>query len=576
MADHPVFKIVEIAYQRTKNFDRLSFLYLITGNPEKLAKMSKIAEMRGDLMSKFHNSLFLGDAAGRASVLRDVGLGKTSAHNDLFSKADISSPFCLAPLAYLTAKTSGLDDLAQEILDESDATEEQIASLPKTTGQSNLAPPPAVTATDNFVWPTVGVEQSFFDKALQAAAEGTSFEMAVDAGERELDGLEEWAGEPEEAAQAEEAEEAWDLAAEEPEQDEELYEEDAVGAAEPEDVAAPGISESELWVRNSPLAADHVAAGSFETAMQLLNRQAGVVQFNPLKPIFLSVYQSSKLVLPASASLPPLEVHLRRNPDETEGRSVLPVVARSLASVSAQIKSAYASFRKAAFAEAAATFRSVLQSLLLVVASTAEEEAEIRELVITCREYILGITLEMERRKTQQQEPDNVKRQLELAAYFTHCGLRPADLALALRLAMVQFKKPGNNATAAVFAQRLIDIPIAHDPKVVTQAKQAIALADRNPRDAVEIDYDRSFSSLLTFTRSRLTCTIYRLHQLQRVCGQLDAYLQWSPFSSRPIHRYNLQARVQGNCMPHQRDLRSRQVCVGFPGDGVGGPPATR
>lgn len=68
-------QVVEIAYQRTKNFDRLSFLYLLTGNPEKLTKMSKIAEMRGDQMSKFHNAMYLGDAAGRAGVLRDVGLG---------------------------------------------------------------------------------------------------------------------------------------------------------------------------------------------------------------------------------------------------------------------------------------------------------------------------------------------------------------------------------------------------------------------------------------------------------------------------------------------------------------------
>ena len=31
-----------MAYQRTQNFDHLSFLYLITGNIEKLKKMIKI------------------------------------------------------------------------------------------------------------------------------------------------------------------------------------------------------------------------------------------------------------------------------------------------------------------------------------------------------------------------------------------------------------------------------------------------------------------------------------------------------------------------------------------------------
>ena len=33
-----------MAYQRTKSFERLSFLYLITGNMEKLKKMTKIGE----------------------------------------------------------------------------------------------------------------------------------------------------------------------------------------------------------------------------------------------------------------------------------------------------------------------------------------------------------------------------------------------------------------------------------------------------------------------------------------------------------------------------------------------------
>ena len=34
-----------MAYQRTKNFDKLSFLYLLTGNLEKLRKMMKIGEI---------------------------------------------------------------------------------------------------------------------------------------------------------------------------------------------------------------------------------------------------------------------------------------------------------------------------------------------------------------------------------------------------------------------------------------------------------------------------------------------------------------------------------------------------
>ncbi|KAG0310426.1 hypothetical protein BG000_007055, partial [Podila horticola] len=58
-------QIVEMCYQRIKNFDRLSFLYLATGNTDKLSKMLKIAELRGDYMSRFHNSLFLGNVEER-------------------------------------------------------------------------------------------------------------------------------------------------------------------------------------------------------------------------------------------------------------------------------------------------------------------------------------------------------------------------------------------------------------------------------------------------------------------------------------------------------------------------------
>lgn len=67
---------MEKAYQQTKNFDKLSFLYLATGSTAKLAKMQKIAEARGDPMSRFHNALYSGDVEARVTVLRQVGLSQ--------------------------------------------------------------------------------------------------------------------------------------------------------------------------------------------------------------------------------------------------------------------------------------------------------------------------------------------------------------------------------------------------------------------------------------------------------------------------------------------------------------------
>ena len=82
-------QVVEMSYQRTKDFDRLSFLYLITGDTEKLRKMLKIANMRSDIMGRYHNAIFLGDATERVKVLEESGN---------------------LALAYISAKFHGLDE----------------------------------------------------------------------------------------------------------------------------------------------------------------------------------------------------------------------------------------------------------------------------------------------------------------------------------------------------------------------------------------------------------------------------------------------------------------------------------
>ena len=93
--------------------------------------------------------------------------------------------------------------------------------------------------------------------------------------------------------------------------------------------------------------------------------------------------------------------------------------------------------------------------------------------MVTCREYIVGLTMETERRKIVAEEPEKVARSLELAAYFTHCGLGASHVQLALRSAMNVFSKAGNTATAAVFARRLIDAKPS-DTKVITQVSTSL------------------------------------------------------------------------------------------------------
>ena len=66
-------EIAEKCCQQTKAFERLSFLYAISGATDKIEKMLKLSELRGDIMSRYSNTLYLGSAAARTKVLEDAG-----------------------------------------------------------------------------------------------------------------------------------------------------------------------------------------------------------------------------------------------------------------------------------------------------------------------------------------------------------------------------------------------------------------------------------------------------------------------------------------------------------------------
>lgn len=169
------------------------------------------------------------------------------------------------PLAYLTAKTNGLDDLATEILHQAGKTEADLEDLPPLC-QSQLSIPPVITPTSGLNWPTVPTSENFFEKALvnghipEAPYTDGLDDMAANAAQPERD---EWDDDGTRPLATEEEEGGWDL--EEEDDEFQIAEEEQ----EEEVVGGPGVSEVEFWARNSPFAADHVAAGSFETAMQV-------------------------------------------------------------------------------------------------------------------------------------------------------------------------------------------------------------------------------------------------------------------------------------------------------------------
>ena len=158
-------------------------------------------------------------------------------------------------------------ELAEEILQSVGLNEEDIEGLPP-VASTPLLPPPIVTPTGQLNWPSLSKGENFFEQAMaNGGLMDPSGAAAYVNGVDSAPALDEWeagdaAPEDDEAADAE----GWDL-------------DEAVGDADDGEVglveegeggaASTGIAETELWTRNSPFAADHVAAGSFESAMQV-------------------------------------------------------------------------------------------------------------------------------------------------------------------------------------------------------------------------------------------------------------------------------------------------------------------
>ncbi|PCG90201.1 Coatomer alpha subunit [Penicillium occitanis (nom. inval.)] len=454
---HGNHQTVEMTYQKQRLFDKLSFLYLSTGDQEKLSRMAKIATHRNDFTSRFQNAIYRGDVEDRIEMFKET---------DLY------------PLAYVTAKAHGLTEEADSILETCGLTEDQI-KLP-TIGEYQQTPVPIVP-TFKANWPTKAAGHSAFEKALLGEVGGAEEEAALDIEEEE----EESAAAGQDVLEEEEEDVAgWDMG------DEIAVEEENDFVNVESADAGASISEADLWARNSPLAADHVAAGSFDTAMQLLNRQVGAVQFAPLKSRFMEIYTASRTYLPASTGLPPLVNYVRRTVDETDSRKVLPIIPRDLETIaSVDLQEGYAAMRSNKLEDGVKIFKRILHTLLVNVVSSESEVEQAKKIIATAREYILAMSIELERRATPTESPEDLKRALELSAYFTIPKLEVAHRQLALMAAMKLAFQNKNYSSALSFANRMI--ANGGSAKLLEQAKRIKAQCERNPHDKIEVDFDQ-------------------------------------------------------------------------------------
>ncbi|XP_059622164.1 coatomer subunit alpha isoform X1 [Phlebotomus argentipes] len=473
-------QVVEMCYQRTKNFDKLSFLYLITGNLEKLKKMTKIAEIRKDTSAQYQGALLLGDVSERINILKNCG------HSSL---------------AYLTAATHGFTEEAEKLKEEISQGKE----VPPVNPNAVFLKPPVPVQQAEANWPLLTVSRSFFDAAMTTKAQkGVHQALAFDA---PTDGgvTEGWGADAEldldenddldEFKDAEKGEEGepeagpgWDV--DEVELPEELMINLKASGDGSGGFVAPtkGLSQAQIWSSNSQLVADHLRAGAFDSAFRLLNDQVGVVNFAPYKKLAMNIFAGSRTAYTALPGLPSMFAHPNRNWKDTNPKNSRPVLALKLNDLVQNLQKCYQLTTGGKFTEAVEKFQLIVLSIPLLVVESRQDISEAQQLLTICKEYIVGLQMETKRKVLPKATLEEQQRLCEMAAYFTHCNLQPVHQILTLRTALNMFFKLKNYKTAASFARRLLEL--GPRMEVAQQARKMLQACEMNLTDEHNLLYD--------------------------------------------------------------------------------------
>lgn len=460
--------VVEMVYQKTENFDALSFLYLVTGNVVKLRKMLRLAEIRNDVMSRFNTSLMLGSVEERVKIMAEMGQ---------------------VPLAALTAKAHGLIEFIPKLEEQLQGNDVSVHVPPRARLLLPLVPLIRPTNGVFSNWPLLTSTKAIFEKTTfeNIPTSGPApAEVFLDADEVPEDtehnvapwdddivvggaGGEDWGGDLDLQIDAS------DVAAEAPTED--------------RGRVTAGEACQAKWLRRRKLPADLVAAGEFEEALSLLKRRLGVINAEPLEPLFKEAYWATCSALPSLPQSQSLCWPLLSE-GNVKAKDLSPLVLFTAQVILDRVKEAHALTTKGQFKDALAVFRSALQSIPLSVAKDSKEEHQLLELVDMCREYVNFARLEVTRKGL---DPNQVARTVELAAYLTCCKLQPVHQMLTLQLAMSTSFKAQNFVTAASFAKRLIQGSFGSPEKmkeVVVKARQVVQVCEQKASDAHAIKFD--------------------------------------------------------------------------------------
>lgn len=259
-------------------------------------------------------------------------------------------------------------------------------------------------------------------------------------------------------------------------------------------VPVKGFPVTERWASAYRLAIVHVLAGNFESAARLLQDQIGVVNLAPFRDLFLRLYTKSHVVFTTMPNMPsfrmyPVLPETSTRHSQTVGlpRGCNDVTLKTLVQV--HQRECHDLVTKGQFLEAVTAYRKMLLNIPLTLVKTKPEATKGSEMIAVCKEYILGLQMELYRKTLPKEDLQDQRRSLELAAYFTHCSMNPAHLMLALRTAMNLSYRLGYFKNATGFCRRLLELGPSGD--LVAQTRKLLkASENQNDSAAEKLEYD--------------------------------------------------------------------------------------
>lgn len=88
------YQVAEQCYQIDRQYDKLNFFYSTTGSLHKLNKMQTVAQSVNDPMLRYNQATLTANVSEKVKILAENGQ---------------------VPLAYMTAKSHGLEDFAKTL-----------------------------------------------------------------------------------------------------------------------------------------------------------------------------------------------------------------------------------------------------------------------------------------------------------------------------------------------------------------------------------------------------------------------------------------------------------------------------